>query len=331
MSKLLSLFVVLLISSSLHGQERNWSDNTGNFNVDAVLVGVEDDIVILRKSDDGELQVPLSRLSKNDQQFVQQWKMDEAKKSETSDSPTKDDWNADIKTKATGKREAGFDYDFNSKAPMPEVTVQVEIFGKAAAKAISYGKLKIDSFKDGKGADLKILVDEFGPDIAKEMEKINKRGDDFFGHPSDGIRFEIKSMDKAGSVKKVSLVEGQVDVLTGGTSKTETIKDVSTYKNGSVTSDLFKELGVKCEFTRTANAVKIKLEGEARLASLKFVNAKGKEVEPDGWSSGGWDESWEYSFDFDKIPVADLVLEYRLDPVTVTLPFSAKNVSIEKR
>lgn len=327
---MLCLFFVLLVSSSLHGQERNWSDNTGKFSIDAVLVGVEAEKAILRKTDGEEIRVPLARLSKKDQQFVDEWKKDQVNPSKTDGTPKDIDWNADVKSKATAKREPGFDYNFQSKDPMPEVVVEVDIFGKAAAKAISYGKLKIESFKDGKGEDLEIAKNEFGADLTKEMEKVD-RGDSFFGqHPDRGIRVQLKTIDKSGSVKKVSLVEGQIDVLTGGIEKTETIKDVSTYENGPVDSDLLKELGMKCEFTRTDNAVKLKMKGKSNLASMKFVDAKGKQVEPDGWSSGGWDESWEYSFDFDKIPAADLVLEYRIDPVTVTLPFSVKNVNIKK-
>jgi len=333
MSKLLCLCVVLLTSSSLHAQERNWSDSTGSYKVVAELVGVKNDSAILRKTDGEQVVVPLKRLSKDDQQFVTKWQKDQSTKQPAGEKDSKDvDWTADVKTKATAKREPGFDYDFNSKDPMPEVVVSVDLMGNAAASAIQFGKLKIDSCQDGKGNDLKIEVEKFGVDISKEMDKIQKRGEDFFpSHPENGIRFKIKSLDKSGSVKKISLVAGQIDVLTGGIEKTETIKDVSKHEKGPIDSDLLKELGIKCEFDRTGQEVKLKMVGEATLAAIKFVDSKGKTVEPDGWSAGGWKESWEYTYNFEKIPAADLVMEFRIDPVTVTLPFEAKNVKIKSR
>ena len=127
MSKLICLLIVVLFSSSLRGQERTWSDNTGKFNIDAELVSIRDEKVVLRKPDGEEIRVPLPRLSKNDQQFVEKWKSEQKKPPKVDGAPKETDWNADVKSKATAKREAGFDYDFQSKAPLPEVVVEVDV------------------------------------------------------------------------------------------------------------------------------------------------------------------------------------------------------------
>ncbi len=329
--KLLSLCLVCLMSTSAVGQERTWSDDTGKFSVKAELVKIENDRAVLKKSDGEIIKVPLSRLSKKDQDFVSNWKPEDSPNVETGSKET--NWLADVKVKATAKREPGFDYDFNSKEPMPEIAVDVEILGEAAARAISFGMLKIESFKDGEGNDLPMPEEKFGPDLAKEMQKVTTRGDDFIAeHPKNGIRFNIKSIDKPGKVTKVSEVNGQVDVLTGGTSKTVTIPDVSNHENGDVESETLKELGIKCDFKRSEQQIELKVEGDvSNLASVQFLDGKGKAVKPDGWTSGGWKESWQYSYDFEKIPKADLVLDFRIAPESVTIPFEAKNIKIKKQ
>ncbi len=328
-SRLLSLLAVLLLTGSLAAQERTWTDDTGKFNALAELIKVEGDSVILRDSDGREVKVPINRLSEKDQEFVEQWKAKNKNPEETAGTADAD-WTADIKTKATAKREPGFDYDFNSNDPMPEVAINVEISGKAAAQALSFGKLNIESFKDGKGNDLTIAEEKFGTDITKEMDKIDKRGDGFFGHPRNGIRLKIKSIDKSGNVKKVSEIKGKVDVITGGTAKTATIKDVASHQTGDVESSVLDELGIKCDFQRQENSVQLNFEGDLKnLAGVKFVSKSGKEVEPNGWSAGGGGGTWQNSYDFEKIPSADLVMEFRIDPVTVTLPFEVKNVTVK--
>ena len=49
---------------------RTWSDNTGRFRIEAALVEVTDDRVVLKKKDGSTVAVPLSRLSTADQQWV---------------------------------------------------------------------------------------------------------------------------------------------------------------------------------------------------------------------------------------------------------------------
>lgn len=76
----------------------------------------------------------------------------------------------------------------------------------------------------------------------------------------------------------------------------------------------------------------MKVEGDvSNLASLQFLDGKGKSVKPDGWTSGGWKDKWQYSYDFEKIPKADLVMDFRMDPESVTIPFEAKNIKIKKQ
>ena len=52
------------------GSARTWSDSSGSFKLEATYLGVNDDKVVLRKTNGQEVSVPLSRLSIQDQRFV---------------------------------------------------------------------------------------------------------------------------------------------------------------------------------------------------------------------------------------------------------------------
>lgn len=72
MSRYLTMLLLLLLaSSSGFGQTRTWTDDTGEFTVEAELVAVIGKTVRLRKSDGGVIVVPLERLSEADRQHVQ--------------------------------------------------------------------------------------------------------------------------------------------------------------------------------------------------------------------------------------------------------------------
>jgi hypothetical protein len=53
---------------------RKWTSSNGRFTIDAVLVGVEGDQVVLKSADGREIKVALDRLSTEDQEFVKQWR-----------------------------------------------------------------------------------------------------------------------------------------------------------------------------------------------------------------------------------------------------------------
>lgn len=63
-------FIVLISVVNLYGRE--WTDSTGKAKVEAGFQGVEEDTVILKKQDGSVLRVPLERLSKKDQEYVEE-------------------------------------------------------------------------------------------------------------------------------------------------------------------------------------------------------------------------------------------------------------------
>jgi actin cytoskeleton-regulatory complex protein SLA1 len=51
-------------------QLRTWRDATGQFQVEAEFIGLEDGMVALRRSDGQVIRVPFDRLNSEDQQWV---------------------------------------------------------------------------------------------------------------------------------------------------------------------------------------------------------------------------------------------------------------------
>ena len=72
-TRLSCIFLVILLCAltSMSGAEiRTWTDDTGQYTVEAELVEVRDGIVFLRKTDGSVSPVPLDRLSEADRQYI---------------------------------------------------------------------------------------------------------------------------------------------------------------------------------------------------------------------------------------------------------------------
>src|SRR5262245_2764712 len=63
-----SLVLLLLLAASADARE--WSDTTGKFKVEAELVDVTSDVVRLKKAPGDEVNIPLAKLSKGDQEHI---------------------------------------------------------------------------------------------------------------------------------------------------------------------------------------------------------------------------------------------------------------------
>ena len=82
MNRTISFVVILttFVSSLLHAAEpdkaklRTWKDATGKFSVQAVLVRVLGKQVLLRRTDNKEISVPIAKLSATDRQYLKDFK-----------------------------------------------------------------------------------------------------------------------------------------------------------------------------------------------------------------------------------------------------------------
>jgi len=63
---------ITLLAGTAWGVERTWTDTTGKFSVTAELEEVRGNIVLLRRQDGKQFQVPLEKLCAEDQQFLTQ-------------------------------------------------------------------------------------------------------------------------------------------------------------------------------------------------------------------------------------------------------------------
>lgn len=66
-----AVVAVLLVCAIHAAEQRTWTDNTGKFSVEAELVEVKDGQAVLKRSDGKTVSVPVNRLSKADQEYVQ--------------------------------------------------------------------------------------------------------------------------------------------------------------------------------------------------------------------------------------------------------------------
>ena len=73
------------------GGQRTWSDRTGKFKVDATIVRVDDDKVVLRRDDDKEITIPRAKLSDADQKFLADFKGGKGRASEEPSSDAADE------------------------------------------------------------------------------------------------------------------------------------------------------------------------------------------------------------------------------------------------
>ena len=60
----------LLLTAAQPSWARKWTDNKGKFSVEAELLEVKDDNVVLKRTNGSVITVPLARLSENDRQYL---------------------------------------------------------------------------------------------------------------------------------------------------------------------------------------------------------------------------------------------------------------------
>ena len=61
---------IFILTSLASAESRTWTDRTGQHHIEAVMVGYEDGVVELQKTDDSLVKLPLNKLSPEDPQFV---------------------------------------------------------------------------------------------------------------------------------------------------------------------------------------------------------------------------------------------------------------------
>jgi hypothetical protein len=98
-SLLVVITVVAFFSCPVQAYPRTWTDATGKYTVEAELVEVTEDDVVLTKSDGKTITVPISKLSKADQEFLQEQSRPKEEPKAADEPAEDDDSNADLKKK----------------------------------------------------------------------------------------------------------------------------------------------------------------------------------------------------------------------------------------
>jgi hypothetical protein len=121
------LFVVFL-GSSVVADARTWTDSTGNYRVDADLVGFNDSTAILKKKSRQLVAIPIDKLSKEDQEYLTSKEVAEQARQSTDSMQT---W-----TMASGLKVVGRIVDYGKR----DITIQRR-YGKVYVNDRGYNNL----------------------------------------------------------------------------------------------------------------------------------------------------------------------------------------------
>lgn len=189
----LSLFIALCFFASVSwGQSqdatyRTWTDSTGEYRIEASLVRVVGDTVVLKKQDGKITRVPIDRLSRDDQRIARAYLRPDSPQ-ELGKGPAP---RADIQISATISKEAPFGVivigDVETQNP---IFVTLRIRGQAVIDAVKYGQFQFNSIKDDRGKTLKLLKPlegNFNAKLDKEMVEL----DHFFLDRPDQLKLHL--------------------------------------------------------------------------------------------------------------------------------------------
>ena len=333
MKQLLPIFCtsVLLISitSTTDAQSRQWSSSTGKFKVEAELIKVDDGKITLKRADNGKvITVALSKLSKADQEYIAS--MEGGGSTSKSGSGTKN--TAASEAKVTAKAVWSTPKFVDGKQ---EFDLQLELIckGKAAAEAIEYGMLQVDSVKDSSGNDIEIKKADFR-DVTEEYEKVDRQDQFFAKHPKNGVRLTVDLTADA-SAGKLNDVSGKFKLKTGGEQSKIKLDNVAEMADQEVENAELADLDVKAEIKVDGADLRFELDGQHQsIFKVEAVGSNGKpHPKQNGSGSGGGGSLFQYFFHFeDEVPKnISLVIHVVKNLEELEIPFQATNLKIPKK
>lgn len=310
-----------LVTSSLVAQQRTWKDTSGKFSVQAELVEVTDESVVLKRTDNGkQISVPLGRLSQADREFLANM---ESGDSDAADSPVK----------VTGQMiwsEALY-----GDGDEPTRTLQLEIVatGQPAADALEFGMLQVDKIQTDQGTELKQKEDEFSfVDITTEYKKVD-RDDQFMAkHPAGGVRVALDLDEPDGAVNQIVNARGKFKIRTGGDRSSFKIEQAPSLAGDPLDLKEFAELGITAEIKVEDQDLRLELDGNhAAISHLEVLSPAGKEyssLNGGGEGGGGTLHQYFYSFENEVPDDAVFIVHVVQNTVEMEIPFELANLRI---
>jgi len=220
---------------------QSWSSANGKFTIEAEFVQQKDGKVQLKKESNGDLiWVELEKLSEDDRKRAQRLQKAADKKAVKASKP-ENGMLDQIELKCSAELKES---EFHGEDP--QIVVSVSASGPPAVQAMSYGKIKLAKFMDGKGKKLTPEKDRLSfEDISKSLKKI-ERGRMFATQPDDGIVVELR-LPADVSPEMISEVSGSFSILTGGERSVESWPKLTEHFGKTIKSEVLKKAKLKVE------------------------------------------------------------------------------------
>ena len=387
--KISAICFLAAITATACGQERTWTSGNGKYEIEATMVEQLDDSVKLKRSDNGKLiTVPLNRLSKADQDFlntrlgaVSSSKPDApdsgsstkgsttegsstkgstegssskasspedsaARGSSTKDSSPKGSAAKGSATKGSSTKLANLNVSARaqwSKFPYEnenarDLELLIEAKGEAAATAVRFGLLKMQTCETDKGP-IETKEENFRmQDITKEFAKVKRSEQEFFNeHPKDGVRVVLKFEHPNEELSRFETVKGEFKIKTGGSRQTIELADVLQTLDKNIDDPKLKALGLEVKPNRDEGNVRIGLQGKLdSVVKVHLLDQRGNK--PDGLlgtSWGGAGNAFSYNFQFENDASIPANLMFRIDVAEdleeLAIPFDLQKVDIPSK
>ena len=327
---LLACGTIVFGSQNSHAQSsRTWTDKTGKFSVDAILLKSSTDSVVLKRSDGKEITVPKNRLSKSDLDFLAELDNPAEREPRTTGELLE-------KIKVAAKAVWAKD-KFGGPS---NLEVQITASGTPAKNATHIGMFDLRKLTDQEGGDIKQKKPRFQlSDIAKEFEKVERPENEMFEkHPKNGVQVKCVIETEEVVPTQISELVGSFKIQTGGKKTEIKIANISSFVGKPVVNEQASkfgfELSVELEDDKNSAGGKyltVRVDGKVDdLMDVKVVNAKGKKPENQtGWSHSG--SIHGFFFDGAITPDVALVLVAVTDRTEVEIPFEFKSLRIPKK
>ena len=387
--KISAICFLAAITATACGQERTWTSGNGKYEIEATMVEQLDDSVKLKRSDNGKLiTVPLNRLSKADQDFlntrlgaVSSSKPDApdsgsstkgsttegsstkgstegnstegssskasspedsaARGSSTKDSSPKGSATKGSATKGSSTKLANLNVSARaqwSKFPYEnenarDLELLIEAKGEAAATAVRFGLLKMQTCETDKGP-----IETKEENITKEFAKVKRSEQEFFNeHPKDGVRVVLKFEHPNEELSRFETVKGEFKIKTGGSRQTIELADVLQTLDKNIDDPKLKALGLEVKPNRDEGNVRINLQGKLdSVVKVHLLDQRGNK--PDGLlgtSWGGAGNAFSYNFQFENDASIPANLMFRIDVAEdleeLAIPFDLQKVDIPSK
>lgn len=315
--------VALLVTAS-QTRAREWTDSTGRYTVEAELVEVTDDKVLLKKTDGRIVSVPLARLSAADRDYVNSLVEQGPNGPEAAEKA--------INQKLT----LSYEKPFGVFAPhsVEPLFGTLELTGKAVEQATAYGFVRVKTAKDDTGQVLRLIKSQFSfDDPTKGFVEF-----DSFGKENDTATIHLMFERPSTTATHLAVVEGSVRLMTGGRREEVVVDNVLQKSGSTLSAPPLKAAGMRLraqepgegDVEDPAKAISIVVNGPTDiLHEIALVDSGGEKLNL-GQTSFSFGRTTHYTLESQEKLPADTKLKLTLvsgqQPMTV--PFKFVNVAI---